>query len=52
MRSINHVLRTYNCCKICMLVELLGNRMDTVLRTCTEVHATKIAAFNLLESLS
>ena len=35
-----------------MVAELLGIRVDTVLWTYAEVHATKVAAFNILENLS
>ena len=35
-----------------MVAELLGIRVDTVLWTSAEAHASKVAAFNLLENLS
>ena len=31
---------TYKCCEICMVAELLGIRVETVLWTCAEAHAT------------
>ena len=43
---------TYKCCEIGMLTELLGNRLDTALSSCSEAHAFRVGVINLLGSLS